>query len=233
LGVASLTQQPAGPPQADGPAHPRDLVRPRMRGWLHAGAFPVSLALGLLAVALATTLRARLGIAIYALSIAALFGTSALYHRTMWSTSRARARMKRLDHSMIFIFIAGTYTPFALLAMPASTARVVLAVVWGGAALGVTIRMLWLHSPRYLTVPLYIALGWVAIFVIPELAHRAGIASMVLLLVGGVCYSLGAVVYAARRPDPAPATFGYHEVFHAFTLVAAACHYIALMFAIY
>nr|WP_231861371.1 MULTISPECIES: hemolysin III family protein [Frankia] len=230
--MASLTQQPAGPPQADGPSHPRDLVRPRMRGWLHAGAFPVSLALGLLAVALATTLRARLGIAIYALSIAALFGTSALYHRTMWSTSRARSRMKRLDHSMIFVFIAGTYTPFALLGMPERTARVVLAVVWGGAALGVTIRMLWLHSPRYLTVPLYIALGWVAVFVIPELAHRAGIASMVLLLVGGVCYSLGAIVYAARRPDPAPATFGYHEVFHAFTLVAAACHYIALMFAI-
>ncbi|WP_235949553.1 PAQR family membrane homeostasis protein TrhA [Candidatus Frankia alpina] len=228
--MASLAQQPAGPSQADGPSHPRDQVRPRMRGWLHAGAFPVSLALGVLAVALATTIRARLGIAVYALSIAALFGTSALYHRTMWSTSRARARMKRLDHSMIFVFIAGTYTPFALLAMPERTARVVLAVVWGGAGLGVAIRMLWLHSPRYLTVPLYIAL---AVFVIPELAHRAGIASMVLLLVGGVCYSLGAVVYAARRPNPAPATFGYHEVFHAFTLVAATCHYIALMFAIY
>ncbi|CAO5246471.1 PAQR family membrane homeostasis protein TrhA [Frankia sp. AgKG'84/4] len=204
-----------------------------MRGWLHAGAFPVSLALGLLAVALATTLRARLGVAIYALSIAALFGTSALYHRTMWSTSRARALMKRLDHSMIFVFIAGTYTPFALIAMRPATARVVLAVVWIGAALGVTLRMVWLHSPRYLIVPLYIALGWVAVFVIPQLAHRAGIASMVLLLVGGVCYSIGAVVYATRRPNPSPTVFGYHEVFHAFTLVAALCHYLALMFAIY
>ncbi|MCK9897053.1 hemolysin III family protein [Frankia sp. AgB32] len=204
-----------------------------MRGWLHAGAFPVSLALGLLAVALATTLRARLGVAIYALSIAALFGTSALYHRTMWSTSRARAWMKRLDHSMIFVFIAGTYTPFALIAMRPATARVVLAVVWIGAALGVTLRMVWLHSPRYLIVPLYIALGWVAVFVIPQLAHRAGIASMVLLLVGGVCYSLGAVVYATRRPNPSPTVFGYHEVFHAFTLVAALCHYLALMLAIF
>ncbi|MCL9758280.1 hemolysin III family protein [Frankia sp. AiPa1] len=204
-----------------------------MRGWLHAGAFPVALTLGVLAVALTTTLRARLGVAVYALSIAALFGTSALYHRTMWSTSRARARMKRLDHSMIFIFIAGTYTPFALIVMPATTARVVLAVVWSGAALGVAIRMFWLHSPRYLIIPLYIALGWAAAFVLPQLAHRAGIASMVLLLVGGVCYSLGAVVYATRRPNPAPTTFGYHEVFHTFTLVAALCHYIALMFAIY
>jgi len=133
---------------------------------------------------------------------------------------------------MIFVFIAGTYTPFALIAMPATTARVVLAVVWGGAALGVTIRMLWLHSPRYLIVPLYIALGWVAIFVIPQLAHHAGIASTVLLLAGGIFYSLGALVYATRRPNPAPTVFGYHEVFHAFTLVAALCHYIALMFAI-
>ncbi|CAO5181440.1 membrane hypothetical protein [Frankia sp. AiPs1] len=141
--------------------------------------------------------------------------------------------MKRLDHSMIFIFIAGTYTPFALIVMPATTARVVLAVVWSGAALGVAIRMFWLHSPRYLIIPLYIALGWAAAFVLPQLAHRAGIASMVLLLVGGVCYSLGAVVYATRRPNPAPTTFGYHEVFHTFTLVAALCHYIALMFAIY
>jgi len=200
-----------------------------MRGWLHAGAFPVSLTLGVIAVVLATTERARLGVAVYALSIAALFGTSALYHRRMWSTSRARALMKRLDHSMIFVFIAGTYTPFALIAMPERTARVVLAVVWGGAALGVVLRMLWLHSPRFLIIPLYIALGWVALFVLPELTRHAGVTALVLLLVGGACYSLGALVYAARRPNPAPATFGYHEVFHAFTLVAAGCHYIALL----
>lgn len=168
---------------------------------------------------------------VYALSIAALFGTSALYHRKMWSTSRARSLMKRLDHSMIFVFIAGTYTPFALIALPERTAGVVLVVVWSGAALGVLMRMLWLHSPRFLIVPLYIALGWVAVFVMPELLHQAGVAAFVLLVVGGAGYSLGALVYAARRPDPAPGTFGYHEVFHAFTLVAASCHYIALMIA--
>jgi hemolysin III len=141
--------------------------------------------------------------------------------------------MKRLDHSMIFVFIAGTYTPFALLTMPARTAHMILAVVWGGAALGVVLRMVWLQSPRYLIVPLYIALGWVAVFVFPEVAHQAGIATLTLLVAGGVCYSLGALVYAARRPDPAPTTFGYHEVFHSFTLIAAGCHYAALMLAIH
>jgi hemolysin III len=228
-------EQPAGTrtDDIDPRSHPRDLVRPRMRGWLHAGAFPVSLTLGVIAVALPTRLSVRLAVSVYAITIAALFGTSALYHRTMWSTSRARSLMKRLDHSMIFIFIAGTYTPFSLLAMPGRTARVVLTVVWVGAVAGVLLRMLWLHSPRYLIVPLYIALGWVAVFVFPQVTHRAGVTTLVLLLAGGICYSLGAVVYAARRPDPAPRTFGYHEVFHAFTIVAALCHYVALMFAIY
>ncbi|WP_131745401.1 hemolysin III family protein [Frankia sp. Cppng1_Ct_nod] len=203
-----------------------------MRGWLHAGAFPVSLALGVIAVALATTFRARVAVGIYALSIALLFGTSALYHRKMWSTSRARSLMKRLDHSMIFVFIAGTYTPLTLLALPPKTARTILAVVWSGAAIGIVLRMLWLHSPRFLLVPLYIALGWVAVFVIPQLLHTAGVTTMVLILVGGVLYSLGAVVYATRRPNPSPETFGYHEVFHAFTIVAAACHYTAVILAI-
>nr|MDT0665938.1 hemolysin III family protein [Micromonospora sp. DSM 115978] len=126
-----------------------------MRGWLHAGAFPISIALGILAVALPGTLSARLAVGVYAISIAALFGTSALYHRRVWATSRSRSLMKRLDHSMIFLFIAGTYTPFALLALSPSSARIVLIVVWGGAALGIGLRMLWLQSPRFLIVPLY------------------------------------------------------------------------------
>ncbi len=204
-----------------------------MRGWLHAGAFPVSVALGVIAVALASTFRARLAVGIYALSIALLFGTSALYHRKMWSTSRSRSLMKRLDHSMIFVFIAGTYTPLTLLALPPRTSRTILTIVWSGAAVGIGLRMLWLHSPRFLMVPLYIALGWVAVFVIPQLLHTAGVTTLVLIVVGGVLYSIGAIVYATRRPNPAPETFGYHEVFHAFTIVAAACHYIAVIFAIY
>ncbi len=204
-----------------------------MRGWLHAGAFPVSVALGVIAVALASTFRARLAVGIYALSIALLFGTSALYHRKMWSTSRARSLMKRLDHSMIFVFIAGTYTPLTLLALPPRTSRTILTIVWSGAAVGIGLRMLWLHSPRFLMVPLYIALGWVAVFVIPQLLHTAGVTTLVLIIVGGVLYSIGALVYATRRPNPAPETFGYHEVFHAFTIIAAACHYIAVIFAIY
>jgi hemolysin III len=204
-----------------------------MRGWLHAGAFPVSVALGMIAIALPATLSARLAVGVYAISIAALFGTSALYHRTMWSTSRARSLMKRLDHSMIFVFIAGTYTPFALLAMPHDVAALVLAIVWGGAAAGIAARMAWLHSPRFLIIPLYIGLGWVAVFVVPELLHAAGVTTLVLIVAGGVLYSLGALVYAIRRPDPAPATFGYHEVFHACTIAAAACHYIAIILTIY
>jgi hemolysin III len=203
-----------------------------MRGWLHAGAFPVSIALGIVAISLASTARARIAIGVYDASIAALFGTSALYHRKMWSTSRARSVMKRLDHSMIFVFIAGTYTPFALLALSPMMARIVLSIVWGGAALGIVLRMAWLQSPRYLIAPLYIALGWVAAFILPELMHRAGVTAFVLLLTGGVLYSIGALVYATRRPNPAPSTFGYHEVFHLFTLVAATCHYIAVIFAL-
>lgn len=208
-------------------------IRPRLRGWLHTVAFPVSLTLGIIAITLAASTRARLAVTIYAVSIAALFGTSALYHRRLWSTSRARALMKRLDHSMIFVFIAGTYTPFALLTLPARTSQIVLTVVWLGAALGIGLRMAWLSSPRYLIVPLYIALGWVAVFVLPEILHRAGVASFVLLLTGGALYSLGALVYATRRPDPSPRVFGYHEVFHAFTLVAAVCHYLAVMFILF
>jgi hemolysin III len=223
----------AGAPVGAIDEHHHDLVRPRLRGWLHAGAFPVSITLGIIAITLAATTRARLAVAIYAVSVAALFGTSALYHRRMWSTSRARALMKRLDHSMIFVFIAGTYTPFALLTLPPNTCRVVLTVVWLGAAVGIGLRMAWLSSPRYLIVPLYIALGWVAVFVFPELLHRAGVASFVLLLVGGALYSLGALVYATRKPNPAPSVFGYHEVFHAFTLAAAICHYIAVVFTLY
>ena len=207
-----------------------------MRGWLHFWSFCVSVATGatLIAVAGATvSLKAALATSVYSLTILGLFGVSALYHRRNWLSARARTLMKRLDHSMIFVFIAGTYTPFALLALPGSTGTIVLSVVWGGALLGVALKMAWPHAPRWLGVPIYIALGWVAVFVLPDLLHHAGIASFVLLLAGGALYTAGAVFYGTKWPNPWPKVFGYHEFFHAATVLAAICHYIAIWFALY
>lgn len=212
-------------------AHVRDLVKPRMRGILHQYAFLSCLVTGMVLVSLAPDARARLGAVVYAVCLAGLFGISALYHRRGWG-ERGHSIMARLDHSMIFVFIAGTYTPFALLVLHGLTSHVVLIVVWSGAGLGVLMQLLWLHAPRFATVPLYLALGWTAAFVVPQFIHF-GIAPFVLLVAGGVAYTVGGVVYAARRPDPAPTIFGYHEVFHAMTCVAAICHYIAISFAVY
>jgi hemolysin III len=165
-------------------------------------------------------------------TICGLFGTSALYHRRVWGP-RGYAIMKRLDHSMIFLFIAGTYTPLSFLMLPRRTATIVLAVVWGGALLGVLLQMAWPRAPRWLSVPPYIALGWVAIFVLPDLLHRGGVVPLTLLLAGGVIYSLGALCYALKRPNPWPRTFGHHEFFHAATLIAATCHHIAVYYAVF
>jgi hemolysin III len=161
-----------------------------------------------------------------------LFGTSALYHRISWSPT-AHGLMKRLDHSMIFVFIAGTYTPFAALTLPRASSIAVLIVVWTGAMFGVGLKSVWPDAPRWLSVPLYIALGWVAVFVLPQLLHHFGVATLVLVAVGGVIYTLGALAYGFRRPNPYPGTFGFHEVFHLCTLVAAICHYIAIWLAIF
>lgn len=188
----------------------------------------------LIALAAATvSAKAALATSIYGLTVLGLFGVSAVYHRVTWKSNRVRTWMKRLDHSMIFVFIAGTYTPFALLAMNPDTGRVVLLVVWIGALLGVTMKLAWPHAPRWVGVPIYIALGWVAVFVLPELLHHAGVAALVLLLVGGVLYTVGAVFYATRWPNPWPGVFGFHEFFHAATVVAAICHYIAIWLAMY
>ncbi|HVV30477.1 MAG TPA: hemolysin III family protein [Mycobacteriales bacterium] len=212
--------------------HVGDLVRPRLRGVLHQYACIVAVATGCVLVALAETERARLAASVYAISLVALFGVSALYHRVAWRPN-LRAWMKRLDHSMIFVFIAGTYTPFALLVLHGATALVVLTVVWAGAVLGVGSRLLWLRAPRFATLPLYVGLGWVAAFIVPQLIGGGGIAPFVLLCVGGVAYTVGGVMYALRRPNLAPRIFGYHELFHVMTLIAATCHYIAVSFAVY
>ncbi|EOM75610.1 hemolysin III family protein [Rhodococcus rhodnii] len=206
-------------------------VKPRMRGWIHVWAFALSIVLGIVLVSVAATSagpRAGWATAVYAITVCGLFGISATYHRITWSSVRTRTRMKRADHSMIFVFIAGSYTPFALLALPATTGRVLLAVVWTGALAGVALKMLWPTAPRWVGVPLYPLLGWAIVPVAPELVRTVGVVPMLLLLVGGILYSVGAVLYATRWPNPWPETFGHHEFFHAGTVIAALCHYVAV-----
>jgi hemolysin III len=210
-------------------------LKPRLRGWLHAYAAFISVGSGITLIAVAAALRgasAGATTGIYAATVTLLFGTSALYHRIPWSPARQRL-MKRLDHSMIFVFIAGTYTPIVALTLPDRPATVLLAVVWTGAALGVALQLAWPGSPRWLSAPLYIALGWVMVFVMPDLLHSAGSGAFTLILLGGVVYTLGAIVYATKKPNPFPGTFGFHEVFHLCTLVAAICHYVAIWFAVF
>jgi hemolysin III len=209
-------------------------TRPRMRGWLHLFAFFGAIVAGAVLIPLAFAQGARAGwpVSLYCLTILGLFGVSAAYHRRRWSP-RGWKLMKRADHSMIFLFIAGTYTPFAFLAVPEPTGWWLLGGVWTGAALGIALKVVWPHAPRWLGVPIYLGLGWAAVFVLVDIVQQVGVTAMVLLAVGGVLYSVGAIAYASKRPNPWPGTFGYHEVFHAMTIVAATCHYIAVYFAIY
>jgi hemolysin III len=205
-------------------------AKPRMRGWLHAGAAVASVVTGVALVAVAAALRswhAGIPTAVYAVTILGLFGVSGLYHRLTWGPT-GHSVMKRLDHSMIFVFIAGTYTPIAVLALPHHTAVVVLIVVWSGAFAGALMKLVWPGTPRWVGVPIYIGLGWVAAFILPSLLRGGGVAALVLIAIGGLAYTLGGIAYAFKRPDPYPATFGFHEVFHACTIVAATCHYIAI-----
>ena len=209
-----------------------DALKPRLRGVLHEAAFAISLVTGTALVCLAEGGRARTAAAVYAVSVALLFGTSAAYHRGSWSP-RGHALMGRLDQSMIFVLIAGTYTPFALLLLEGAARWVVFGVVWGGAFVGILLRNVMRRPARWLFVALYLALGWVALGVMPQIVEEGGVAVLVLLLVGGAFYTAGAIVYALRRPDPSPRWFGFHEVFHALTLVAFATHYVAVSFATY
>ncbi|MEV5410213.1 hemolysin III family protein [Thermopolyspora sp. NPDC052614] len=207
-------------------------VKPRLRGWLHAGALPATLVAGLVLVALGPTLEARLASAIYAFTSALLFGISATYHRGTLSPRIADV-LRRLDHANIYLIIAGTHTPFALLALDGAARVAVLVVVWAGALAGAVFRMTWLNAPRWLYTALYIALGWTAVFALPQLLEGAGVAAVTLVIMGGVLYSAGGVVYGLRRPDPSPRWFGYHEVFHAFTLAAYVLQYISVSLVVY
>ncbi|PSK65911.1 hypothetical protein B0E53_02164 [Micromonospora sp. MH33] len=214
---------------------PVDIGKPRMRGWLHTYAFFAAVVCGIVLCSIAA---ARPGWAplvsclIYSLTVCGLFGTSALYHRRVWS-ERGYQIMRRMDHSMIFLFIAGTYTPFCALLLDARHATIMLSLVWGGALAGVAVKLIWPHAPRWVSAPLYLALGWVAVAMLPEILHVGGVTALVLLSVGGAIYSVGAIFYALRRPNPWPTVFGHHEFFHACTLLAAICHHIAIYFALF
>jgi hemolysin III len=205
-------------------------MKPRLRGVSHQYAFFAAMAAGAALVVLARGAEARVAVAVYALSLCAMFGASALYHRIDWSP-RPRAWLRRLDHSMIYVLVAGTYTPFALLVLAPALGWTILAIVWAGAVIGVVLSLAWIDKPRWLTAALYVALGWVAVVVMPQLWDRAGVMAVALLATGGVLYTLGAVVYARRRPDPAPRVFGYHEVFHVLVIAAAAVQFAAVALA--
>ena len=207
-----------------------ELVKPHLRGWLHAGTFPLALAAGIVLVALAPTTTTRISTAIFALTACLLFGVSAVYHRGTWSP-RTHAILKRLDHANIFLIIAGTYTPFALL-LPPDQARRMLTIVWAGAIIGVLFRVFWSHAPRWLYVPAYVMLGWVAVFYFGPLLEHAGAAVMTWIVIGGALYSAGAIVYGTKKPDISPRWFGFHEVFHTLTILAFGAHFVAASLAL-
>jgi hemolysin III len=200
-------------------------IKPRLRGVFHQWAFFVSVVAGAVLVLIAPAGRATLATAIYAVTVASLFGVSAVYHRVNWVSEKARRWMRRLDHSMIFCLIAGTYTPFALLVLDGPLATAILVGVWGGALAGIVLNLVWVDAPKVVTAIVYVALGWIAVVAFPDLASELGVTATVLIGAGGVLYTAGAVIYALRRPDPAPAVFGYHEIFHVLVIAAAAIQY--------
>ncbi len=206
------------------------VAKPRLRGVSHQWAFFVSCVIGAALVIAAPAGTPRLAAAIYAVSVTALFGVSALYHRVNWSSVPARRWMRRLDHSAIFVLIAGTYTPFALLVLDGALATVILVVVWAGALGGILLKLVWIDAPKLLAAIVYVALGWVAVAAFPDLFEELGVTGAALVVAGGVLYTAGALVYGLKRPDPVPTVFGYHEVFHALVIAAAALQYAVVAF---
>lgn len=205
-------------------------VKPRLRGVTHQWAFFVSLALGAALVLSAPSGSGTVAAAIYAACVAILFGSSALYHRVTWRSAVARRWMRRLDHSAIFLLIAGSYTPFALLVIDGALADVILVVIWSGAALGIFLKLIWIDAPKWLVTLIYVALGWVIVVAAPDLFQELGVTAASIVALGGVLYTAGAVVYALRRPDPVPDVFGYHEVFHVLVILAAGLQYAVIAF---
>jgi hemolysin III len=207
-------------------------VKPRLRGWLHAATVPLALVAGVVLVLMSPPGAIRVGSVTFALSALLLFGVSATMHRGRWSR-RTGLLLRRLDHASIFLLIAGSYTPFSLLLLEGADRTILLSIAWGGALLGMAFRVLWTDAPRWLYTPVYIALGWAAVFFFPDFVASGSLTVVVLLALGGLLYTIGGIVYGLRRPDPFPSWFGFHEVFHTLTIVAFATHYTGVSIATY
>lgn len=202
-------------------------VKPTWRGWIHTGVLPLVVAGGIVLVVLANGVPAKLATAVFFASSLLLFGNSALYHRFNWSP-KVKVTLKRIDHANIFLLIAGSYTPITWLALPQEKAVLLMSIIWGSALLGICFRVFWLEAPRWLYVAIYIAMGWGAFVYVVDFMN-ANAPMMILILVGGLCYTLGAVVYALKKPNPVPGVFGFHEIFHSFTVLAFMCHWTAAL----
>ena len=210
-----------------GLAEVAEAVKPRLRGWLHAGMAPLALAGGIVLICLAATPAGVVGGAIFLVASVLLFGTSGVYHRGTWGM-RGQAILRRMDHSNIYLFIAATYTPLALILLDGTSQMILLVLIWSAALGGLFFRVLWLSAPRWLYTVLYIVMGWAALGWLGAFYHAAGLPVVILIVAGGICYTLGAIVYARKRPDPSPAWFGYHEIFHVGTIAGFVCHYVAI-----
>lgn len=202
-------------------------IKPTWRGWIHTGILPIAIAGGIVLVVLADGLVAKVASAVFFAGSVLLFGTSAIYHRFNWSP-KVKLALKRFDHANIFLLIAGSYTPITLLALPEDKGLILIVAIWTVALLGIGFRVFWIGAPRWLYVVIYIAMGWAAVVYLPELL-AANLVMMLLILIGGLLYTLGAVFYAMKRPNPFPGHFGFHEIFHTFTVLAFMCHWTAVL----
>ena len=203
------------------------VVKPRLRGWLHAAMAPIALAAGIVLVCLAATPAAIVGAAVFLAASVLLFGTSGIYHRGTWEP-RVHTVLRRMDHSNIYVFIAATYTPLALILLDGSARVILLTVIWAAALGGLFFRLFWLSAPRWLYTVLYVVMGWAALGWLGAFYRAAGPAVLILIMAGGICYTFGAVVYGLKRPNPSPTWFGFHEIFHAATIAGFTCHYLAI-----
>lgn len=214
-------------PISEGFREPQPEIKPTWRGWIHTGVLPLVVAGGIVLVVLANGVPAKIATAVFFASSLLLFGNSALYHRFNWSP-KVKVTLKRIDHANIFLLIAGSYTPITWLALPQEKAILLMSIIWGSALFGICFRVFWLHAPRWLYVAIYIAMGWGAFVYVVDFMN-ANAPMMILILVGGLCYTLGAVVYALKKPNPVPGVFGFHEIFHTFTVLAFMCHWTAAL----